>query len=191
MTSKKKNIFVALVLIALGFVTYNSFAGNRACRAWGSCSPLGSLALLNLESGVQQVANRDDKQETPSKTAPTISNEKHRVVFEVTMGGEEQWTAVLNNVANVQQALGKEKTEIEVIAHGNGLGLLLKSNTALSDKLDPLAASGVVFAACENTMKKKNVRKDDLLPLATTVDSGVAEVVRKQEAGWSYVKSGI
>jgi intracellular sulfur oxidation DsrE/DsrF family protein len=40
-------------------------------------------------------------------------------------------------------------------------------------------------------MKKKNVRKDDLLPLATTVDSGVAEVVRKQEAGWSYVKSGI
>ncbi len=65
--------------------------------------------MLNLESGVQQVANRDDKQETPSKTAPTISNEKHRVVFEVTMGGEEQWTAVLNNVANVQQALGKER----------------------------------------------------------------------------------
>ena len=74
---------------------------------------------------------------------------------------------------------------------GHGLGFLLKRNTALSDKLDPLAASGVVFAACENTMKKKNVRKDDLLPLATTVDSGVAEVVRKQEAGWSYVKSGI
>ena len=39
-------------------------------------------------------------------------------------------------------------------------------------------------------MKKKNVSKADLLPATTTVDSGVAEVVRKQEAGWSYVKSG-
>jgi intracellular sulfur oxidation DsrE/DsrF family protein len=28
------------------------------------------------------------------------------------------------------------------------------------------------------------------LPFAITVDSGVAEVVRKQEAGWSYIKSG-
>jgi hypothetical protein len=27
---------------------------------------------------------------------------------------------------------------------GHGLGFLLKRNTALSDKLDPLAASGVV-----------------------------------------------
>jgi intracellular sulfur oxidation DsrE/DsrF family protein len=37
-------------------------------------------------------------------------------------------------------------------------------------------------------MRKRNVRKDDLLPFATTVDSGVAELVRRQEAGWSYVK---
>jgi intracellular sulfur oxidation DsrE/DsrF family protein len=28
------------------------------------------------------------------------------------------------------------------------------------------------------------------LPGVGTVDSGVAEVVRLQEAGWSYVKSG-
>ncbi|MGH7937542.1 MAG: hypothetical protein ACRD5Z_25205 [Bryobacteraceae bacterium] len=39
-------------------------------------------------------------------------------------------------------------------------------------------------------MKRKGIGKDQLLPIATTVDSGVAEVVRKQEAGWSYIKSG-
>ncbi len=31
---------------------------------------------------------------------------KHRVVFEVTMEGPEQWTAVLNNVENLRTALG-------------------------------------------------------------------------------------
>ena len=39
-------------------------------------------------------------------------------------------------------------------------------------------------------MKKQNVTKDQLLPFVTTVDSGVAEVVRKQEAGWAYIKGG-
>ena len=50
--------------------------------------------------------------------------------------------------------------------------------------------AGVVFAARENTMKKQNVTKDQLMPFVTTVDSGVAEVVRKQEAGWAYIKGG-
>ena len=48
-----------------------------------------------------------------------------------------------------------------------------------------------MFAACENTMRKKKVTKEPLLPFVTTVDSGVAEVVRKQEEGWAYIKGGI
>jgi intracellular sulfur oxidation DsrE/DsrF family protein len=125
-----------------------------------------------------------------AQTEKPTADKTHRIVFEVTMEGPEQWTAVLNNVENVRTALGAE-TEIEVIAHGKGLGMLAVKNNTLTDRMKKLADDGVVFAACENTMKKKNVSKDDLLPLATTVDSGVAEVVRKQEAGWSYVKSGI
>jgi hypothetical protein len=40
-------------------------------------------------------------------------------------------------------------------------------------------------------MKRKNLQKSDLVPFATTVDSGVAEVVRRQEAGWSYLRPGL
>ncbi len=113
----------------------------------------------------------------------------HRVVFEATMEGTEQWTSVLNNVENLKKALGAA-TEIEVVAHGKALGMLVAKDNSLADRIKKLADEGVVFAACENTMKKKNVTKDQLLPSATTTDSGVAEVVRKQAAGWSYIKSG-
>ena len=68
--------------------------------------------------------------------------------------------------------------------------MLLLTNAGQAERLQKLSARGIVFAACENTMPKKNVTRTDLLPFATTVDFGVAEVVRKQEAGWSYVKSG-
>ena len=125
-----------------------------------------------------------------AQTEKTSTDKTHRIVFEVTMEGPEQWTAVLNNVENLRTALGAA-TEIEVVAHSKGLGMLVAKDNGLTDRMKKLADGGVVFAACENTMKKKNVTKDQLVPFAKTTDSGVAEVIRKQEAGWNYIKSGV
>lgn len=113
----------------------------------------------------------------------------HRIVFELTSGSEEHWQALLNNIENVQKAFGKENSQIEIITHGKGLGLL-RNTTPVKDRVTAISKSGVRFVACENTMRKQQVTKEDLLPEAGTVDSGTAEVIRKQEAGWSYIKSG-
>jgi intracellular sulfur oxidation DsrE/DsrF family protein len=39
-------------------------------------------------------------------------------------------------------------------------------------------------------MRARKVTKADLLDNMGTVPSGVVEVVKKQEAGWTYVKAG-
>lgn len=114
---------------------------------------------------------------------------KHQIVFELTSENEEHWQALLNNIENVQKAFGKESTEIEIVTHGKGLGLI-KNTTPFKERVVTIAKTGPRFVACENTMRRQQVKKEDLLPEAGTVDSGVAEVVRKQEAGWSYIKSG-
>ena len=114
----------------------------------------------------------------------------HRVVFEVNVDGAEQWQGILNNVENLQKSFGSGTTELEVVAHGKGLGLILKINESMRARLQLVSGAGVCFAACENTMRRLNLKLEDLMPFATTVDSGVAEVVLKQEAGWSYIKSG-
>ncbi len=119
------------------------------------------------------------------------SEKMHRVVFELTSDSPEQWTAMLNNVENLQKAFGREHTDLEVVAHGKGLEALKKSNTSSGERFTTIAKTGVRFAACENTMKRMQVTKEDLLPAARTVDSGVTEVVRKQEAGWAYLKSSL
>ena len=134
---------------------------------------VAGLAALRVTSGAQEKKER-----------------MHHVVFEVNVEGKEPWNAVLNNVENLQKALGREHTQIEVVAHGNGLGLLVTSGTPFAERLKTISDSGVVFAACENTMRRKMVKKEDLLPFATTVPSGITEVVLKQEAGWSYIKGG-
>lgn len=122
------------------------------------------------------------------------TNQMHKVVFEVAMDGAEKWEAALRNMENVQKSLGAKTTTIEVVAHGKGIGMLLAKTAATNPEMkttvEKLHASGVVFAVCENTMKKMQITKDQLVPLATTVDSGVSEVIRRQETGYAYIKSG-
>ncbi len=121
--------------------------------------------------------------------AHSQSSKPYRVVFDVG-GPQEQWEMVLNNVENLQKALGREHVEVMIVAHGKAIGMLQKTNHALAERMTQLSSSGVVFAACQNSMKRANVTKADLLPLATTVDSAVAELVRRQHAGWAYLKAG-
>jgi|GEM_PF-6120779 len=40
-------------------------------------------------------------------------------------------------------------------------------------------------------MKCEKIEKKDLVELSTTGDSGVTEVIRKQEEGYAYIKSGV
>lgn len=124
-----------------------------------------------------------------STTVVAQERKPHRIVFEVTSGDSQVWEAVLNNIENVQRAFGIDETEIRVVAHGRGIGLVMKTNTALGGRIGALATPRVQFLACENTMKRLKIQKDDLLPVAGTVDSGVAAIVRLQEAGWSYIRS--
>ena len=113
---------------------------------------------------------------------------RYRVVFHVNTGGTEYWESALGNVANLREELGAADTEVEVVAHGKGLDLVMATNESLAEQMAELAEQGVVFAACENTMKKRDVTKEQLLPFVTTVGSGVAQLVRRQEEGWAYVK---
>lgn len=121
-------------------------------------------------------------------------DQTHKVVFEVTADGVEKWQGALRNVENTRESLGENAVKLVVVTHGKGLGMLLAANAAenpgMKEKLEKLHADGVVFAACENTMRREKVGKQDLVEQATTVDSGVAEVVRKQGEGYAYIKIG-
>ncbi len=113
----------------------------------------------------------------------------HRVVFEFVSADPKLGESLLNNVENVQKALGPG-LEVAVVVHGEGLALLKAGTNPLAQRLGKISQPHVQFLACENTMRRKSVRKEDLLPFVATVDSGVAEVVRRQGKGWSYIKSG-
>ena len=121
--------------------------------------------------------------------ATTAKAKHHRVVFEVN-SGPEAWDQVMGNIENMRKAFAPEPVDVEVVCFGKGLELIVTAKTPAADRLKALNDSGVKLVACQNSMRKRKVVTADLLPFAGQVDSGVAEVVRKEEDGWSYLKSG-
>jgi intracellular sulfur oxidation DsrE/DsrF family protein len=71
-----------------------------------------------------------------------------------------------------------------------GLPLVMSAKSKQIDAIKALRAKGVRFLVCENTMKSQKVTKDQLIPEVEYVPVGIAEIVEKQEQGWTYVKGG-
>jgi intracellular sulfur oxidation DsrE/DsrF family protein len=80
--------------------------------------------------------------------------------------------------------------KIEVVVHGKALNFLVASKSHLVADIEAMTKIGVVFNACENTMNKYGIKKEMLISSVSSVPSGVAELVIKQEEGWSYLKTG-
>ena len=117
----------------------------------------------------------------------TPAGPKYHVVFQLTEPQGQAWDMMVAHVNNMKDALAKDGVQVEVVFFGPGLNMLLKKNTAYEEQLKKLADGGVTLAACQNAMKFLNVKTEDLFPFASQVDSGVAELVRKQKDGWQYI----
>ena len=113
----------------------------------------------------------------------------HRVVVEVAVPGSAAHGLILGNVANLRKALAPERTEVEVVCHGSGIGMLLAKGS-VGRRVASLAQSGVEFVVCANTMRGRHIARAALPAFVRVVPSGVGEVVRRQEAGWTYLKGG-
>ncbi|GKS60178.1 hypothetical protein YTPLAS18_37050 [Nitrospira sp.] len=113
----------------------------------------------------------------------------HRVVFHVSTGDAHVHQSVMNNIRNLYEAVGNEPLNVEIVAHGAGLSLLVKGESTVGEQLARLKQRfGVEYTACSNTMKARGLVRDDLV---AQVDRAVPAMVRLmglQEQGWAYIK---
>jgi intracellular sulfur oxidation DsrE/DsrF family protein len=82
------------------------------------------------------------------------------------------------------------RTRVEIVAYGEGVQFL-QNDRLFSDegpKVAALAARGVVFKVCENSLRAANLGRGDLLPRVEVVPSGTLEIARLQRAGYAYIR---
>jgi intracellular sulfur oxidation DsrE/DsrF family protein len=115
---------------------------------------------------------------------------KHKVVIQLNTADTAAWSSAIGNIKNLQN-IWPNNVEVEVVIHGKALGLLVAAKTHLANEVIEMSKKNVQFLACENSMRKYYIDKSELLNIAFTVPSGVAELIIKQEPGWSYLKAGV
>lgn len=137
--------------------------------------PLLILTCLLAMAARAQVNTRD-------------SGQGHRLVIAFTRNDSNQMKALLNQLQNITAEW--PEAQYEVVAYNFGLDFLLNSNNPYAAKIAALQRKGVVFVACGNTMQKRNISTEQLLPAIPVVKAAIPEIVLKQEQGWSYIVGG-
>ena len=117
------------------------------------------------------------------------SNERalQKAVIQVSDSDVQKWNLALNNARNMQDELGSEATDLEIVVYGPGIGML-KSDSPVAKRVAEALGRGVKVVACENTMKAQKLSYPDMLPDIGYVPAGVVELVKRQQQGYAYIR---
>jgi intracellular sulfur oxidation DsrE/DsrF family protein len=140
------------------------------------------IGLYALQSGADETRG-DEIGEKPFAEA--------RVVLQLSDAGAEHQSRVLNIANNlIKHYGGPDFIDIEVVAFGPGIELLYAANTN-QERISSLAASGVRFMGCMNTVdtiERTTGTRPDLNSLTLPVQTGVAHLVQRAGEGYVIVK---
>lgn len=134
---------------------------------------------------------------TPIHLASTISSgSPSRIILHVSDSNPNRLTEVLNDIDGLLRYYKtmKQNVRVEVVTNGEGLALL---RTDISPHVRRIARlqeqhDNLVFIACQNTIDRLAREKGitaRLLPGVVIIDSGVAQLMRRQNQGWAYIQA--
>ncbi|MCX3264194.1 DsrE family protein [Pedobacter agri] len=128
------------------------------------------------------------KAQQPAEFTGAKATLKHyNALYIVNTADEKRISGTLRNIKNaLEDPRLKGKLTVEIIAFGDGVKLFDKT-AAFQDRLQSLKDAGVILAQCENTIKERNINKDQLLPIISYVPSGNGEIIIRQYQGWATV----
>ncbi len=113
---------------------------------------------------------------------------QHRIVMQLTSGDTLVQKGLVRQLKNMKEA--SPSLQLEVVCHGPGMDLLMSDRSIVQAKITEFAGKGIVFLACENTLKEHGLDRTKVVAEAGYVKAGIIHIVERQEDGWSYIKAG-
>jgi intracellular sulfur oxidation DsrE/DsrF family protein len=119
--------------------------------------------------------------------ASSLAADKSKMVIQVSTNDPATWNLALNNASNIQKDVGKDNVDLEIVAYGPGINML-KAESEVANRINDAVESGVQVSACQNTMRKAKLSKEDMNTKVGYVPSGVVEIMQRQQQGYAYLR---
>jgi len=120
-----------------------------------------------------------------------LGEPEHKVVYQFNKADPHYMQGVLFSVGEMLRKYG-DNIHLVVTAIGPGIHILAKNPLRpvpdeVRQRVSSLAAYGVSFHACGNTMKTLDWSASDMLDFAEIVDIGADDLMQLQEQGYTYI----
>jgi uncharacterized protein len=137
----------------------------------------------------------------PVAQAPVVAqkeipdNAQTRVLIHLARDDTAQLRQALDDIEGLLKHYRetRQNARVEVVVNGGGLELVRTDTSVFAGRIQRLQReySNLTFAACQNTIDR--LAEDlgtsvQLLPGVITIDSGMAEIMRRQSQGWTYLQ---
>ena len=158
---------------------------------------IAGLFIIALPSAAVEQKTKAQKTKTTTQLSkPTVTDKKeHRLVLQVNTNDPALMNLALNNATNVEQYYKDvgEKVSIEIVTFGPGLHMLRDDTSPVKARIKSIAqgSQSISFKACGNTQANMSKAEDKEIPLvgeAKVVKSGIVQLMKLQEQGWTYVR---
>jgi hypothetical protein len=104
----------------------------------------------------------------------------------------ERWSVTLGNIKNLFIDVGEQGADVVVLANGGSVAAY--GEPEIIALIQELSDKGATFIACRNSLKKLCSSSDvcvneNALPhFIKVVPAGITELIKRQAAGYAYVK---
>jgi uncharacterized protein len=132
-------------------------------------------------------ASDGQAQQVPLQDKPFA---EHKIVLQLSAGDPRKQALVLSVANNLLKFYDPDKVAIEVVAFGPGIDLL-RSESPSRKQVESLIAQNVRFDVCLNTvdtLERETGRRPEIMPSATPVQVGVAQILFLTENGYTLVR---
>lgn len=115
---------------------------------------------------------------------------EHKVVLQISDPNPFKQTLVLNVAGNLIKHYGASNIDLEIVAFGPGLRLMMDGNVN-QQRIKSLMSIGVRFSGCANTLNNFSKilgSKPELIDGVTIVPAGAARILQLNAAGYQVLK---
>ncbi|WP_207509921.1 DsrE family protein [Telluribacter humicola] len=137
------------------------------------------------------IANAFIHAQTTVNTVPfhgaLATKTRYQVVYQLNSDEDAHIKATLKNIRNaLSDSRLINKLDVELVVHGKGLAAF-KIGSPYEELLRQLKQQKVILAMCENTMRERDIKREDLYSFVSYVPSGNGELIIRQQEGWAYI----
>ena len=117
----------------------------------------------------------------------TAQEIKYKAVWDLSSSDTTTQAAVFRQMNNVRAEM--PDVELEVVFHGKGIYTLMKDSIQFRSRIKIAKEMGVSMVVCNNSMKRLKIDAKELASEVVIVPSAMAQLIKKQAQGWSYIKA--